>query len=248
MLETGSIGNGTGIRHYSDTDYFASIPVDVLSNDSGYFLRKLKGKLQYTFSSTFGIEVNSPAVVIPFGQYASEDIEITPCNFKGMAATPLGNYPRYLIPDGFGGWMASSPQAHNAYVTAVDTKLRGKLKPLIKFIKAWKFMNSVSLVSFNLELRLTKFLENSVVFAYDETILNIFDHLAKVQLADMRDPMEISGLIPSCKTDSQRTVALSKLSTALSRAEKGYVARQKGKDEEAFHWWNLLFNNQFPAR
>ena len=248
IIETGSFGNGTGVRHYSDTDYFAPIPVDILTDDSSYFLRKLKEAFQKTFWQTTGIEVNSPAVVIPFGQYASEDIEVTPCNFKGMSETPLGNYPKYLIPNGSGGWMAASPQAHNAYVKSVDEKLRGKLKPLIKFIKAWKFMNEVPILSFHLELRITKFLEDSVVFSYDKNILNIFSHLNQVQLADMRDPMGISGLIPSTKTYSQRDAALSKLNTALSRAEKAYNARTKDKIDDAFYWWNLLYNGNFPAR
>lgn len=248
FLETGSFGNDTGIRHYSDTDYFASIPVDVLTDNSSYFLRKLKEALQYTFHKTSGIEVNSPAVVIPFGQYASENIEVTPCNFRGMSATSLGNYPLYLIPDGNGNWMASSPQAHNAYVKAIDIKLNGKLKPLIKFIKAWKFMNDVPIISFYLELRITKLLENSVVFSYDENILNILNHLNQVQLADMRDPMGVSGLIPSSKTFTQKNTALSKLNTALSRAEKAYNARLKGNIEDAFYWWKKLYNDNFPAR
>lgn len=248
IIETGSFGNGTGVRHYSDTDYFAPIPVGVLSNDSSYFLRKLKGALQNTFWKTSGIEVNSPAVLIPFGQYASENLEVTPCNFRGMSSTPLGNYPKYLIPDGNGGWMAASPQAHNAYVKSVDEKLRGKLKPLVKFVKAWKFMNDVPILSFHLELRITKFLEDSVVFAYDENILNIFSHLNQVQLADMRDPMGISGLISSTQTYAQRSGALSKLNTALTRAEKAYNARVKDKTDDAFYWWNMLYNGNFPAR
>jgi hypothetical protein len=248
MFETGSFGNATGVRHFSDTDYFAPIPVDILTDSSSYFLRKLKEAFQHTFWKTTGIEVNSPAVVIPFGQYASEDIEVTPCNFKGMVTTSLGNYPRYLIPDGNGVWMAASPQAHNAYVKAVDSQLRYKLKPLIQFIKAWKFFNDAQIVSFYLELRITKLLENSVVLSYDETILKILNHLNDVQLADMRDPMGISGLIPSSKTVTQKNAALSKLNTALSRAEKACNAREKGNVEDAFKWWSLFYNNEFPAR
>lgn len=248
LFETGSFGNDTGIRHYSDTDYFAPIPAGVLSVNSGVALRKLKEALQFTFPRTTGIEVNSPAVQIPFGQYASEKIEVTPCNFKGMSETPLGNFPRYLIPAGNGEWMYSSPQAHNNYVSTVDAKLRGKLKPLIKFIKAWKFMNNAQIMSFHLELRVTKILETSIILAYDEAIFNIFNELYRVQLADMRDPMGISGLIPATKTAAQKDVALSKLNTALSRSEKACNARIKGNIDEAFRYWDLLYNNQFPAR
>jgi len=247
MFDTGSFGNKTGVRHYSDTDYFAPIPADILSANSSVALRKLKEALQYTFPRTDGIEVSNPAIQIPFGQYASETVEVTPCKFKGMSSTPLGNYPSYLIPDGSGGWMYSSPQAHNKYVTTIDEKLRGKLKPLIKFIKAWKFMHTAPIVSFYVELRVTKFLESSIILSYDETIFNILNELYKVQLADMRDPMGISGLIPSCKTAAQKSEALSKLSTALTRAEKAYSARVRGNLNDAFYYWNLFFNDEFPS-
>ncbi len=248
MFDTGSFGNETAVRHYSDTDYFAPIPAGKSSSNSTLVLRKLKEALQYTFPRTSGIEVNNPAVLIPFGQYASETIEVTPCNFNGMSLTPYGNYPRYQISDGNGDWMYSSPQAHNKYVTTIDEKLRGKLKPLIKFIKAWKFMHDVPIISFYIELRVTKFLESNIILSYDEAISNILNELDRLQLADMRDPMGISGLIPSCKTMAQKTTALSKLSTALSRAEKAYDARTKGNLDNAFYYWNLFFNGQFPRQ
>jgi hypothetical protein len=246
--ETGSIGNGTGIRHYSDTDYFASMPVDKLSVNSGTTLREVKSALRYTFHSTSGIEVNSPAVQIPFGNYASENLEVTPCQFKGMITTSLGNYPLYMIPDGGGGWMQSSPKAHNKYVTTVDAKLRGKLKPLIQLIKAWKYMNDVPIISFYIELRITKLFENSIILYYDEAVVEVLNHLYDKDLAGIQDPMKVSGLIPSTKTPSQRESALSKLGTALSRAEKAVAARKKEKIDEAFEWWNKLFNENFPAR
>jgi len=248
LFETGSFGNDTGVRHHSDTDYFAPIPAGILSSNSSIALRKLKEALKLTFPRTGGIEVNSPAIQIPFGQYASENIEVTPCNFKGMSETPLGNFPRYLIPAGDGEWMYSSPQAHNKYVSTVDAKLRGKLKPLIRLIKAWKFMNNAQIMSFHLELRVTKILESTIVLSYDEAIFNVFNELYRIQLADMRDPMGISGLIPATKTAAQKATALSKLNTALSRAEKACNARIKGNDNEAFHYLNLLYNNEFPAR
>jgi hypothetical protein len=248
MIETGSIGNGTGIKRYSDTDYFATIPVKVLTDDSAYFLRKLKTALKETFPSTSGIEVNSPAVVIPFGIYASENLEVTPCNYSGMIDTTVGKFPKYTIPDGSGGWMASSPQAHNKYVDNLNDKLSGKLKPVIKFIKAWKFMQGVPLISFYVELRVAKFMSESIILSYDEAVYKTLLELHRVNLAAIRDPMGISGLISSTKTESQLDTAFSKLNTAVRRAEKAYEARLSGKLDTAFYYWKLLFTDNFPSR
>ena len=49
LFETGSIFNNTGVRHFSDTDYFAVIPKENLRANSANQLRELKDALKYTF-------------------------------------------------------------------------------------------------------------------------------------------------------------------------------------------------------
>lgn len=66
-------------------------------------------------------------------------------------------------------------------------------------------------------------------------------------LADMQDPMGVSGYIPACKTKALKDDALSKLDTAATRAEKARDAAQKGNFAEAFEYWRLLYNNEFPT-
>lgn len=67
FFETGSFGNKTGVRHFSDTDYFAVCPPENLSRKSSYVLQKVKKALQFTFPRTRNIRINSPAVAIILG-------------------------------------------------------------------------------------------------------------------------------------------------------------------------------------
>ena len=247
LMEKGSFGNSTGIRHYSDTDYFACIPNDKLSSSSTYTLTKVKNALQSTFWSTEGIRVNTPAVQIPFGKYASESLEITPCAFKGVIDTNGGKHQAYEIPDGNDGWMLSSPSAHNAYVRKQDERLGGKLKPFIQLVKAWKYYNNVPIISFYLELRATKYAEGESSIVYDIDLKRFMKYLDNCGLASIQDPMGVSGLIPSCTTETKKDDALSKLATGLTRAEKANEEREKDLDK-CFEWWNKFFNYEFPAR
>ena len=247
FFETGSFGNGTGIRHHSDTDYFAACASSKLYNDSASSLRKVKEALQSTFWQTEGIEVRTPAVRIPFGSYASETIEVTPCTFNGTISTPVGSHASYDIPDNEGGWMKSSPKAHNAYVKREDDKLSGKLKPLIRLVKAWKYYNSVPVNSFYLELRVTKYAEGESSIIYDTDLKRFFKLLYDNNLPSIQDPIGISGYIVACNSDSKRTEALSKLASAHSCAEKAYAKRDIDLDD-CFYWWNLFFNYEFPNR
>lgn len=247
FFETGSFGHGTGVRHYSDTDYFAACPSEKFYDDSTYTLRKVKEALQETFWQTENIEVKTPAVRIPFGKWASENLELTPCTFNGIVTTPVGQKASYDIPDYDGGWMQSSPAAHNAWVDQIDKKLDYKLKPLIKFIKAWKFYQNVPISSFYLELRTAKYAAEESTIVYDIDIKRVIAILNDYQLARIQDPMGISGYVSPCKTQARKEDALSKLSTALSRAEKA-VAKRESNVDDAFYWWNLFFAEQFPSR
>lgn len=249
FFETGSFGSGTGVRHHSDTDYFAVIPAKNLHTNSAYDLTRVKQALQYTFSTTTGIGVRCPAVKIPFGVYTSETMEITPCYFNDVYETTKGKFARYGIPDCNGGWMYSSPQAHNSYVNTQNDKFgNDKAKKLIQLIKAWKYYNNVPIKSFYLELRVTKYLETESVIVFDIDVKRILKSLQSHSLASMRDPMGISGLISASSTDTQKATALSKFNTAVSRAVKAIEAKDNGNIDDAFYWWNLLFNYNFPVR
>jgi len=247
LFETGSFGNGTGVRHYSDTDYFARCPANNFYLDSAYTLRKVKEAIQNTFWSTSRIEVKSPAVRIPFGTYASERLELTPAYYEGLVSTPVGSKYSYKIPDYYGGWMSSSPGAHIAYVNRENQRLGGKLKPLIQLIKAWKFYNNVPIYSFYLELRVTKYAEKETTIVYDIDVRNIIKFLYDNDLPSIQDPMGISGLVPACKSAAKKNQALSKLSSAYTRAEKAYENRDSDVDS-AFWWWDILYDYKFPAR
>ncbi|MEO0042782.1 MAG: hypothetical protein RL329_2230 [Bacteroidota bacterium] len=242
--ETGSFGNGTGIRHYSDTDYFAVIRQDNLLDNSQKALSNLRANLENTFPSTSGIKVNSPAVNIPFGKFASESLEVTPC----FATGNHNNFRVYKIPDGNGGWREASPQAHNHYVKKIDVALQGTLKSMIRLIKAWKYFNNVPIRSFYLEIAIAKkYANRKTRIVYEKELHSVFEYLHKIKLQAIQDPMEISGSITACDSPVKRDDALSKLNTALTRATKASHAYESGKFEDAFVFWNLLFNKKFPA-
>ncbi len=239
---TGSFGNGTSISSHSDVDYMASIPASSLSNNSSTSLSDLRAALATRFPDT-GVRTSCPAVVVPFGTDAKETTEVTPA----FLSEDSGDFNVYGIPDCSGSWMSASPDAHNAYVRSVDQSLSYKAKPLIRFIKAWKYFQNVPISSFYLELRVAKYAsaESSIVYSID--IKNIFAHLDVIGLAQIRDPMGISGNISPCKSENDLISAKSKVSTALSRATKAREAERNDEIKEAFDWWDRLFAYRFPS-
>ena len=244
FFRTGSFGNGTSISGYSDVDYFAEIPTDKLKKNSTNTLREVRNALDRRFPNT-GVRVNCPAVLVPFGTEAKQSTEVTPADYIGV--TTRNRYNVYEIPDCSDCWMRSSPDAHNAYVRAIDKDLNYKVKPLIRFIKAWKYYRNVPISSFYLELRVAKYAEGESSIVYSIDVKAVFSHLDSIDLARMQDPMGVSGYISPCSTQAQLDDAKSKLATALTRAQKARDAEVRGDTKEAFDWWNLLYAGNFPS-
>jgi Second Messenger Oligonucleotide or Dinucleotide Synthetase domain len=243
FFRTGSFGNGTSISGYSDVDYFASLPNDQLTRSSNYTLTKVRNALDARFPYS-GVRVNCPAVEVPVGTVPSETTEVVPAKFARK--TDEGYYV-YDIPDCSDGWKVSSPDAHNAYVREQDERLGRKVKPLVRFIKAWKYFRQVPISSFYLELRVAKYAagESSIVYSID--VKRVLRMLYDNNLAAIQDPMGISGYIYPCTSDVKLEDARSKLATAVGRAESALAAEQASKIDDAFYWWRLLYNDQFPS-
>jgi hypothetical protein len=91
-------------------------------------------------------------------------------------------------------------------------------------------------------------MSESIILSYDEAVFRCLEELGRIELSAIRDPMGISGLIQSSKTTTQQENAVSKINTAIGRAEKAYNARLKGNMDQAFYYWKLLYGDTFPSR
>jgi len=238
----GSFGNGTNINGFSDVDYLASIPTSELTKTSTASLSKVRSALNFRFSST-NVRVSTPAVVCPFGTYKSEDTEVVVSDY----IKEINGFKVYEIADSNGGWMEVSPDAHNDYVARVNKKHGGKVKPLIRFIKAWKYYRDVPISSFYLEMRVAKYADGESSIIYDIDVNQILAMLDANNLATMQDPSSFGGNIYPCKTEALKQDALSKLKGAATRSGKALLAEKNGDTKTSFDWWRLLYNDNFPT-
>ena len=239
---TGSFGNGTSIAGYSDVDYMASIPKEKLKQNSTASLTDLRNALAARFPNT-GVRSACPAVVVPFGTNRKETTEVTPADYVTMSR----GHRVYDIPDCFGGWMRASPDAHNSYVRGIDRSLSHKVRPLVRFIKAWKYFRDVPVSSFYLELRVAKYASGESLILYATDVERVFRELQRIGLSKIQDPMGVSGYVSPSRTVAQLNDAKSKLTTAVLRASKAKAAEESGNIKDAFYWWNLLFGGRFPS-
>jgi len=242
LFYSGSANNGTNISCLSDVDFFASIPTNKLKNNSSTSLREIKECLQGRYSNT-NIYVDSPAVVLDFGSGVWDTAEVIPADYVEQK----NGKNVYEIADGSGGWMKSSPSSHKSYVASENNRLGKKLKPLIRFIKAWKYYCNVPISSFYLELRITKWMESEDLIIYEYDVNTVLRKLNECGLAAIQDPKGVSGYVYPCSSEANKRDALSKLSTAKVRAQKAEHAENTENTKDAFYWWDMLFSGNFPS-
>lgn len=243
LFRVGSCENGTSILGCSDVEYFATIPTKRLKEDSDATVRAVYNTLAACFPDV-GVALRTPAVLVPLGADSSEWIEIMPAH---LLDKDTASYIVYRIADGSGGWMVSSPDAHGALISTADRKLGGRVRPLIRFIKAWKYFNSVSVSSFYLETRVANYVSQEVTIVYPVDVRGVLRALCNDELAGAQDPTGITGYIQATTSEGRKSEAMSKLQLAVERAEKASEAESVGDITEAFHCWNEVFAGRFPS-
>lgn len=230
MFETGSLRQGTAIRLYADADYFAVMKGPRLTADT--VLYQVKSALHETYKHT-PIEVRKPAVKCRFAG-GSQTVEVVPA-FADITGG-------YWIPDPHGGWMKSHPSDHNAYVNEQNESPSGAAKKLARLAKLWKYRRQVPISSFYLEMRAAKYMNSQQYWVPYWDLHDFLNWLYAIELADMNDPTGLGARISACSSDYNRSVALSKLATAVGRAERAMNAARAGRDAAAIEDLKLLFD------
>lgn len=223
FFQTGSFSHGTGVHPYSDVDYLASFnSVQPRSSDSA--LTNVKSRLQDRFPSTT-VKVRRPAVVIEFAG-GTETYEVVPAWVKRVEDDDIV----YAIPGASSGWIESAPDVHISYVNDCNKAVGGgKAKGLARLIKAWKYERSVPLSSFYLEMQAARYAKNNQPVIYSWDLLGVLKALRANDLAAMNDPSGRVGRIYAASSQSSKDEALSKLDTAIARAER---ARRRGRQQD----------------
>lgn len=241
FFRSGSFGRATSISGHSDADYFAVVPRDRVSVISSTVLAHVATALRERYPQTPNIRVDSPGVRLPFGIDEDELTEVIPAIHVGT----YSGYRVFDIPDGADSWMKSSPDYAKATTQAMDDRFGGKFKPLVRFVKAWKFYRDVPISSFYLEAVAMSFMSTEQALIYDIDVKNVLQKLWDSQLRPITNP-GVGGLIFACKTDSQLQLALQRLGIALSWAQEA-VANREANARQAIDRWSHVFNHNFPS-
>lgn len=228
MFEIGSLKHGTGVWTYSDADFLVSMK-GVRPDSEWTMLNKIKSSLKARFPST-EVVVRRPAVVCKFSDGV---VEVVP-GYPGMTG--------YWIANPADGWMLTHPKNHNSYVNGVNSKHDGAAKKLARQIKVWKYRRNVPISSCYLEMRAAKHMDGESSYSPLWDLHASLKKMHDAELAAMNDPTGLGSRFTACSSPANKSDALSKLDTAVTRARRAREYASAGEDAKAIEQLKLLFN------
>jgi hypothetical protein len=242
----GSYSRRTLLRGASDVDIFAVIARSDITWGGQYVssmttLDHFRDELARRYANT-PVRRDGHAVVTHFSGWPC--VDVVPAVFDQMK----GSRPQYLIPDGEGAWMPTSPEGHNAYIATADRQSGGKLRRVAQLVKFWRQCGStrLALSSFHIEMLLASTGLCNGVKSYAACVTEVLQNLANRECRALHDPLGIAGLIPAVKTESQREDVLTSVRYARDHAKDACVADYSGESEDAWRQWNIVFRENFP--
>jgi predicted nucleotidyltransferase len=161
----------------------------------------------------------------------------------------------YIIPNVDKGepWIQCNPKAHIEAFTAANKRAEGRLKPLIKIVKAWRANAQSSVRSFHLELMVAKCFSliqpatlQYLLGDYTRAACYTFHELMfRVQEATVD---EVNRRVDTyLDLGSSRSTAWEKLRAASHLAESAYRAAAMGQNARARILWKRVFGEHFPG-
>ncbi len=248
MRDIGSHCRGTAIRQFSDLDLMVVLRKgevtwggSVVSSDT--IIRRVLAELRGRFVAS-DIRRDGLAATIAFGS-TKQSLDVVPAVFSRFDKN--GMRPVFLIPDGQGGWLETSPQVHDRYFAKAQEASGNKLRKVSQLIKWWKHARASSLPirSFYADMVLSAYGTCTGAKTYGQCLYEFFNALSNGRCGALPDPCGISGNIAATDTEAQRQQLLTSVEYALAHSRAALIAQQRQDAREANRQWDIVFNGCF---
>jgi len=241
----GSHARQTAVHRYSDLDFMVLFKKEeffwggrLVSSDT--ILDRLLGDLRERFPSTL---IRRDVVAASLDFSSGQSLDVVPARFDSF----FESRPVYLIPDGAGGWLRTSPQAHDQYFEVSHERSGRKLRRVSQLLKWWKHGREQPLPirSFYIDMALAGTNVAGVAKSYGACLRDFFDFLVQTECRPIHDPCGIAGRISANETYNQLAMLNRAAQFAQFHARAALAAESKLDFPEANRQWNLVFNGTY---
>jgi hypothetical protein len=211
----------------------------LISSDT--ILGRLVADLKDRFPRT-QVRRDKLAAAIDFGG-SKLSLDVVPAIFKSFHLAR----PVYLIPNGKGGWLETSPATHDRYFAKEQARSGNKLRRVSQLLKWWRHgrQQPIPISSFYVDMILASQQMCGGVKSYATCLLEFFQFLDHHKCPSLIDPCGVAGRITATPTFAQREALTRAVSYARMHAELALAWEAKRNHAEANHQWSLVFNDTY---
>ena len=206
------------------------------------FKKKLEDVREYYYSD---VHKSGEAVVLNLKSKVWS-FDIVPC-FHTVVESDGRSY--YLIPNGNGNWKKTDPLKDKEHVSDTNQNKNGRLLELIRLVKKWNKVKSVTTIpSYLLETMIVNYADSvSELDVYiDFRFKNALKYISDNILASVYDMKGIQGNINNLSY-GDRLILQSKANTDYIKACTAWEYERNEKQMEAINKWREILGGDFPA-
>lgn len=238
---TGSYSRSTMIAPLTQADVDVFIVLDPgyhAGNGPSILLDRVKRVLEETYPTTPDISRSGQAVTITFTDFR---VDVVPSFNRAGGG--------YLIPNSRGGtWISTNPKEHVSLSGRSNAAHDGDLVPLVKMLKSWNRSIDRHFRSFHLEVLAWQIFRGVTISDFPSGTRYFFDKGRECIARSNPDPAGFGGDVGYyIHTHAQVDAAVSRFTTAYTRAIQAEEYARQGKVAAAIGEWRKVFGDIFPV-
>ena len=248
VLNIGSHCRGTAIRRFSDLDLMVALRKEevmwggkIVSSDT--VIQSVLAELRGRFPSST-VRKDGLAATVAFGG-TRQSLDVVPAIFTRFH--PRSLRPVYLIPDGAGDWLETSPHIYDRHFAEAQGASGNKLQRVSQLVKIWKHARTDALPIRSFYSDMVLATQNICIPAktYGQCLHDFFAELARESCAPLADPCGVAGKIAATETEVQRQSLVASVEYARLHTDAALKAQARNDSREANRQWDLVFNGCF---
>ncbi len=153
----------------------------------------------------------------------------------------------YVIPNGTEGWLNTNPPFHARMMAEADVHHGGRLKPLVRLVKAWNLANGHRLSSFHVELMVESIKRWHAIGSWPTEVATVLHYMPSWLQSPFPDPWLSGGNVDDYLSADSRREVVKFVQDEAARAAQAEEYRRAGRIEAAFERWNMVIYKKFPA-
>lgn len=241
VYAAGSFARGTMVRWTRDVDVMAALSVTkynpVYGDDSAKFLHMVRDALNERYGRT---TASSKRVAVKL-DFTDVVADVVPC------------FPRqgggFLMPNGSGGWRSTNPPFHAALMRDANAAKEGRLKPLVRLLKAWNIANGHHLGSIHVELLVERMWRDDaeITAPYPAAVAETLRVMPDWARVPCPDPWPDGRPVDADLSRGNRDMAVRMLEQDAATSAAAERDRANGRYKDAIEKWDKVFRGKFPA-